>query len=84
MLKISDERSKNYFILFQEVSSHLCSVFEVYIDAIEEISQIWTENGLADSEIVENRSEYECSAINESCKFSDIFKFTGIYLLYKL
>ena len=51
-----------------EVSDHLCSVSKVCINAIEYISQIGTENAVADSESATNRSEYECSDIDESCK----------------
>ena len=49
-----------------EVSDHLCPVSKVCI--IEQISHIGTKNAVADSESVTNRSEYERSDIDESCK----------------
>ena len=52
-----------------EVSDHIFSVSKVCINAIEQISHIGTENAIADSESVTNRSQYERSDIDESCKF---------------
>jgi len=46
---------------------------------INEPSRIWTENAVVDSERVSNRSEYQRSAIDESCKFSDNFKMLVLY-----
>ena len=52
-----------------EVSDHLYSISKVCINVIiEEFSHIGTDNAVADSEGVTNRSEYECSDIDESCK----------------